>query len=941
MAEPPVIRQLARYPHKGHAFNQSKIEIQSAFVESIGEASRMGWIRKHMEALTPPVNSFSKLAQRVCKARAWPPEEKLKPNSLATYLRRLDEGRELEQFEQRPGILQALAEALEMTAEDMEEQLAQLRSSKPEKNPWLKLHDMPVRRIDLRTDPPPPGLPWQVMAPEQWPLWWYAPSGSGRSLAGRWLEARKLARFIQAPTWADAERKFPQEGAVFIELGSTEGVPAHDQLPSRVKICVATEAYPPRLQSPQRPVFLLGPRGLESALRSQQQPEDRSWPVVESPPVDAWLRPLLEWLRERATGVGFDTAACLKWLGETSVLSQGDDLGTVLGLIGLFATYAQKPGAAGPLYRAKDLGDMVRLFVRMRRQQVEEAALPADVLHERLRALGKRLLLEGDGSWAEARPLDAWHALARTQPDDTDIEWLGELRAKGLQMDPSSLDAARSSLPPNAFRTVRGLRELGLLREREPQQYVLRPSWVLQGILEQAIRESIDKEGPGTWGTILVRQAGAAVAMHHLLDRCRQGDFSAIEKIVAAPDTSSPAWAAALEASFRILGLTILEGKQVPEALHRDVLRLQRRLLIPSYDGAPQPRLAYSHQLMEEHFLLGENVWYTALLVLAEPLPPGDELSLEPWCSKLSPETVKWMVDMVSMGRKDDEGWPEPWKMPLLLLGARLLDRLKLPANYGPVSQIVQPEKLLRLLQQENPSLKDLEELVPWGALAMDMPEYARRRGVEWKSLARKVWAQWFATESKQLPNFLAPNHDSAAIFWRELPPEAVGLFTERNLRWILKQGKIYSFFQKEHWDTFVHAWISLKESWWGDAPRPAWHFIPPEHVRRALRAGLPDGWDHETRRTLWERLPEVFCEEIDSLLKQGQWDHALVQAWAVPPSLFLRVLGSVEAVLAQEGVPPSQALCRWLRDQIRNRVPGWERAWRLLEQLAPTTGLS
>ena len=910
----------------------------------------MGWIREHMEALTPPVSSFSQLARKVCQAPSWPAEEKLKPNSLATYLGKLDEGEELEQLEQRPGILQALAEVLEMTAEDMDEKLGQLRASKVEQNPWLKLHDMPVRRIDLRTEPPPPGLPRQVMDPEQWPLWWYAPSGAGRTLAGRWLKARKLARFIEAPTWDEAVRQFPPEGAVFIELGSTEGVPVHGQLPSKVKICVAAEAYPPQPQSPQeerqrdqrrqRPISLPDLQHPERALQPQQQPKEKSWTVVESPPVGSWLEPLMEWLRERTTGGGFDTAACLKWLDETKALSQGEDLGTVLGLIGLFATYAQKPGAGASLYKAKSLGGMARLFVRMRRLQVEEAALSADALLERLKTLGKRLLLEGEGSWAQARPLDAWHELARTQPDDSDVEWLGELRAKGFQMEPASLDKARSSLPPNAFRTVRALRDLGLLREREPQLYALRPPWVLQGIMEQAIREAIDEEEPGSWGAILLRQEGAAMAMQHLLDLCRGGDFGVIKKVVAVPETASPAWVAALEACFRILGLAVLEGLQVPEVLRRDVLRLQRRLLVPSHDGAPQPRLAFSHQLTQEHLLLGENIWYSALLVLAESLPPDDELSVESWCKGLPAQGVRWMVEMVSMGRRSDEDFAEPWKMPLLLLGARLLDRLMLAAESSLVPQVVRPEKLLRVLQQESPSFTDIEQLLPWGGLAKDMPEYARLRGVEWKLLVRKIWTQWLATESKTSAKFLNPSWDKAAIFWRELPPEAVGLLLDRNSRWMLDREETYASFQTEHWDAFVQGWISMKEPrWGGDPPRVAWDFIPPEHVRRALRVGLPDAWDHETRQVLWERMPGVLCEEIEGLFKQGQWDHALVQAWEVPPAFFRRVLASAEVALEQGVGSPPSTLSRWLRAKIKIRAPGWERAWSLLERLMPTTG--
>jgi hypothetical protein len=580
---------------------------------------------------------------------------------------------------------------------------------------------------------------------------------------------------------------------------------------------------------------------------------------------------------------------------------------------------------------------MARFFVRMRRQQVEEVSLSADVLWKRLRTLGQRLLLEGEGHWFEARPLDVWQALARTRPDGNDLEWLGELGAHGLSVDRAALDKARNSLPPDAFQTIRALRDLGLLREREPQMYALRPRWVLEGLLEQAVRETIDQEMPGAWGKILLRQEWAALAMQHVLDRCRQGHFGFIEKLIAAPETLSPAWVAALEASFRMLGLARLEGIEVPEALHRGVLRLQRRLLVPSYDGAPQPRLPYAHPLQEEHFLLRDDVWYTALLVLTEALPPQDELSLESWCKGLPAQSVKWMVGMVSASsRRIIDDLAQPWRMPLLLLGSRLFDRLALPLQDGaPPPDVLRPELLLRVLQQENPSLEDIDHRLP-ARLAKHLPEYARLRGVEWKPLARKVWTIWLATAPASLPNFLRPQDGDVSIFWDDLPPEAVRLLIQRNLRWVLQQETIYPFFQLEHWDVFVEEWASLKESWWGDAPSAAWQFIPPGHVRKALRAGLPDKWDHDTRRALWKRMPEVLCEELDALFKQGRWEDALTQAWQVPPAFFEQVLASAEMAAAQAEPPPS-ILSRWLRDEIRMRVPGWERAWRLLERLVPT----
>lgn len=75
-----------------------------------------------------------------------------------------------------------------------------------------------------------------------------------------------------------------------------------------------------------------------------------------------------------------------------------------------------------------------------------------------------------------------------------------------------------------------------------------------------------------------------------------------------------------------------------------------------------------------------------------------------------------------------------------------------------------------------------------------------------------------------------------------------------------------------------------------------------------------------------------------DAHFKQGEWEKGLTQAWSAPPVHFARVLASAEAAVAQGGAPP-HSVARWLREEIGQRVPGWQRAWLLLERLLPTAG--
>jgi hypothetical protein len=206
----------------------------------------MGWIRDRMEELESPVQSFVELAQRLRKSPSWPRTERIKETSLATYLGKFDSGEALEWLEQRPGVRQALSEVLEMAPEEVDEQLTELQPARSAAGSRVRLRDVPTRLLELRREPLPPGIPAQVREPSEWPIWWQAPSGSGRTLAGQWLEARGLAVFLRAHTWAEAERQLPERGAVFIELASAQGAPFRATWPSELKICVAADAEAPR-----------------------------------------------------------------------------------------------------------------------------------------------------------------------------------------------------------------------------------------------------------------------------------------------------------------------------------------------------------------------------------------------------------------------------------------------------------------------------------------------------------------------------------------------------------------------------------------------------------------------------------------------------------------------------------------------------------------------
>ena len=99
-----------------------------------------------------------------------------------------------------------------------------------------------ARALDLLDEPLCPGIPSAVLVPGAYQsLFWRAPSGSGRSLVARFLEARGLAHVLEARTFEEALTRLPGRGPVFIELYAQRG-----PLPKapRAGLCVAGDCDP-------------------------------------------------------------------------------------------------------------------------------------------------------------------------------------------------------------------------------------------------------------------------------------------------------------------------------------------------------------------------------------------------------------------------------------------------------------------------------------------------------------------------------------------------------------------------------------------------------------------------------------------------------------------------------------------------------------------------
>src|SRR5262245_50367623 len=145
-----------------------------------------------MVTAEPPLGSFDRLARAALAASVWPADQAVKERSLAAILGKLDRGTDLPWLADRPAVQAALAEALGCPLADVRSGVEPASTAQGRR---LRLDDARyARALDLVDEPLCPGIPAEVTTPGRWSQsWWLATGGSGRTLAGRWLEQRGLA----------------------------------------------------------------------------------------------------------------------------------------------------------------------------------------------------------------------------------------------------------------------------------------------------------------------------------------------------------------------------------------------------------------------------------------------------------------------------------------------------------------------------------------------------------------------------------------------------------------------------------------------------------------------------------------------------------------------------------------------------------------------------
>ena len=863
---------------------------------------QMGWLRDLMGAVQPPIRSFGALARAALASPDWPADTRVQPRSLAAIFSKLDHDQELAWLEDRAAVQQVLAERLGCALADLKQASTGAPAAAETSTRRVRLDDAPyARALDLVDEPLPPGFPQEITRPSSWDrLWWHAPKGSGRSLAGRWLQARGLSAFVQASSFHEVN--LPLRGPVFVELSAMDGkAPAW-----RAPVCVAAPFLPP---------------------------DSTAWHVVQSPPVESYIDDLADWLTDRLPPDGrFEPVHAVQWIRKGPLASDVvDTLGAALGLLGLVDQLGMKALAG------RALPELARRYFRDRVAQASEkgsadAAWLKRAGFDVLLGVMRRALTDSEAAWDTPRSFDAWLALVPPeQRRGGDLEWMRlSLAESGAPVRPSDIEKAARLVPPGAYRIVRGLSRAGLLEPAGDDRLALGPRWLARVLLLEA-QKSLVAASPFEWGEALLSPYAAA-GIARALERRIESEQAPVDEVLELEADDNPAVVAALEALFRGVGLALLGGGELPEEQLEALWDEQMRLVVELPGSLPEPRVGPTPRAFDA------GSWYLAALAVSEQLPEGGgrkQALLRPWNATEPPRGLRELYDRVAAAAGGSVAAAAGGSVAAFAL----VDRLR-----GAVGSVALDGGGPHALERPGLVLDEVAHgVLGWEALvdvAADgvpaLAELAERRHMPWAEVARAMWNAWHesAQPADDFPALLAPEAPHAARLWAHLPgPLVVPLLEPRGgasvrLPW--------SALGEEQWAAVVEGWAALRADAAG--ARAAFSAIPEQHAMLAVDAGVlsDNAADRALLSALWERFAEQLALRVESRRSAGGVSAALPLLFGAPPSQTERaveLMGPPERLLELDEAE-LDGVRRWLLNRVHARTAAWRDAYALLGEV-------
>ncbi|ACY13242.1 hypothetical protein [Haliangium ochraceum] len=943
----------------------------------------MGWLEQLAQERGH--KSLRALAYAMKKDPSWPAARK--PESVANNLRDLDKGKNAQWWAGTGrDLLPALAAAL---GEDESDLVARIQHPPTKVEPGVNLWSFQMfpalRPLDLAQEAPFPGVPEELTrpgGPREPRTWWHAPAGAGKSLVGRWLEARFGWTFLEAGRWSDI--KLPQQGRVFVALASSDKLTQRDleALPDDLKLCIAAPGPLPKAASssdsqPQQETAEQETAEQETAEQETAEQETAEQKTAEqktteqetanfaecaTPPPKSWAAALIDWVASRVrSGGGFDLVRVRQWLEDAKLLNSFATPGSLLSFLGLVdeigldAISGEHAGLdrrwlrvwlkAAVERKRRDLSQSTRHLLA---KQGDELLLAMECA--RLRAGHPRALSEK--AWAALVPT----ALAPPVNAD-DIYQIIETTGDDLR------ERLRDELKPDGRSVVRALRALGALEEAAPDTFVLAPPWAASIVLGEAA-EQLWEDVPAGLGALLLHPETCELVLHALIDEVSGNDFAHIERCVAAPATT-PEHMAAVDAAFRAVGLALLEDTDIPTKLIRMLWDRQMACTRKRYPDYPPLPMLMLDASADRATILGQGAWILAALslslALSLPLGLGDgdehpvDTSVLPWLNTSSDELHREIAaavhDIPSFERNEIVG------SFAYRLGAKLLQRFGVLRFHDRLCKLQEPDIVVGLSQGDPHDLHHNEKLLllrltTFGLAALEGA--CNRQGCALDDVLAWCWQTWSWVRMYSYPPYTwgpdggwgQGSADDLARIWRAAPADELqDEFFEREI-----PRKFWPLLTPAMWKRWIDIWSKKEHPWGGDA-EAAFAYIPEDLALAAVRDGFVDGFCHEIRRILWQRIPDDLLALIDELAHTApapcdsapqQTDRRLLDlAYSVPDEYARQLIEHATCWCRVPDAYPGVGdwLEPWLIRLIERRVPGWRDAFALVRDGASLRG--
>jgi hypothetical protein len=904
----------------------------------------VGWLRELMAVAEPPIDGYGELARRALAHPEWPADTQPQARSLAALFSKLDRGIELEWLADRDSAQQALARVLGCPIESVRREVEPDPDAPTHR---LRFDDLPYARpFDLAEEPLPPGIPEALSTPAGWErLWWQAASGSGRSLAGQWLAARGLARFVRVRDASDRTlEELGRPGPLYVEI----------ELEDRAALEAVASALP------ARGVCVAAPGPAPTRAGASRSVE---WELLTAPPLAEVLPRLMRWLEDRLPRDGsFDAAAAEAWLAGPLADGLLPTLGALLGAAGLLDARGVREA------RGKHLVELAEAMVNERLERASVSGSPEAQWLKRfgfsaLVKLAESALVSSDRPWSVARSRDDWIALVPPELGrNVDAEWVRWSAARaGDDGSLQSVQRALREVPPGAYRIVRALLDARLLTERAPGLASISPEFLKHAALRCARDALVGEGSPSSWGEALLRPHAAPEVLTALQLRIAADDFSAVEQLAELDVGSRPALVIAAEALFVCLGLRALSGADVPlehlQALHAE----QLELLVELPGELPQPRLlcfdaaASSSAGASGSALAEHSVWLLATLAASEALGERAQRAhalLGPWRDNLSEPALAPLLDRIFTALAAPGLAEQPWGVEAFALAGRLLDRGHddgadapdvdldaAPAAAAP-HPLARPTRLAEaLLEGALPG----EWLQGFGEHPLELRALEAAcalRGIAWSRMAHALWKSWQARGCPHDDRLLSPAGRDRERLWPYLPPEVMAAGWAR---WTGAASTLpFACFGPSQWTAFVELfamrWRLARES-------PIWaaafEAMELESLQRAvLRGHLIAGPDEPGVRPLlaqaWRRFPTWLAAQLCERASSADAPALTRLLETAPDELgdeLVRVL-STELVKRTTQRPVIDAARAWSLRKVASRRGDFHAAYALFMDL-------